>query len=156
MMCVCPLQIIPLSFNNHVQTVLLWRENMLLFHSNRLVFSHLPIPIQFCQPLLLNQLIQLTICLKIIIFLSYPKVLCTSWKDYIPTMIYLFFLYQCSLSQREFILVCDQLLVYTSQKLTTVIWVNLPSTNSKYRSCHTLYNFDSLYFSSDLLILFQL
>ena len=140
---VCLPQILPLCLKNHVPTILLWHTNMWLFHSRCLIFNCLSIPLQVWHTLLSKYLIILVLWLNIIIRLSYiwynlyhllskhPKVLRVSCKNYILNIIYPYFWRQCTLSQREGILICDRVLANPFQKNITVIQVTGSSLNSK-------------------------
>ena len=118
---VCPSQILPLRLNNRVPTVLFWHKNMLSFHSHCLSFNCPSMPIQIWQPLSLNKVIQLILCLDIITCLSYvwyhmyhlppwhPKFHSVSFNNYIFNILYLPLRYQCLIYQGRSILVCDWL-----------------------------------------------
>ena len=87
-----PPHILPLRLNHHVPMVLLWQKNIISFQSRRLSFNPWSTPLQVCLLLLLNQIMQVILVLRIIIYLSNvwyklyhtlprsPKVFCVSWK----------------------------------------------------------------------------
>ena len=146
---VCQLQILTLQINHHVPMVLLWHVNVWLLCSHFLICNHATLPLQIWQPLFPNKSIQVIICLKVLMFLSYvwynlycllpwhPKVWRVSSNNYISNILYLPFQYQHQIYLREWILLCDWLSDNNFQKLATVVWVTVSLPSSKYPSSNT-------------------